>query len=142
MANDLFQNSYLKKHSFYFFEEQFFQKQILILENNLRTSQEQSQACCPTEHKKKVFRLSILKIIKTKTSEQSLTVTYLLLHLYLGEVLKRFATTYFEMSWLERFLKFNRREVCIHPGSIHLSNLFIYYTLDSQVCFLPAREFA
>ena len=33
---------------------------------NLRTRQEQIQACCPIEHKRKVFRLAVLKIIRVQ----------------------------------------------------------------------------
>ena len=50
----------------------------LILAKKLRASLEQSQACCPTKHKKKVSRLAIRK--QTKTSEQGLAVTYIVLH--------------------------------------------------------------
>ena len=38
----------------------------MILAKKLRTSQEQSKACCPAEHKKKVSTLGILKILRTK----------------------------------------------------------------------------
>ena len=34
----------------------------LIWEKNLGTALEQSQACCPTEHKNKVSRLAIHKL--------------------------------------------------------------------------------
>ena len=40
----------------------------------LRTSLEQSQACCPTEHKNKVSRLAILKIIRAKQSKAWLSL--------------------------------------------------------------------
>ena len=39
---------------------------ILILTKNLRTSLEQSQTYFPAEYRKKVFRLTILKISRTK----------------------------------------------------------------------------
>ena len=50
----------------------------LILAKNLRTSSEQITMCCPTEHKNKLSRLAIVKIIGTdEQSEQSLAVTIL-----------------------------------------------------------------
>ena len=38
----------------------------MVLVKNLRTSSEQSQACCPTEHKNKASRLEISEIIRTE----------------------------------------------------------------------------
>ena len=38
----------------------------LVLAKNLRTSSEQSQACYSAEHKNKVPRLAISKIIRTE----------------------------------------------------------------------------
>ena len=38
----------------------------MVLVKNLRTSSEQSQACCPTEDKNKASRLEISEIIRTE----------------------------------------------------------------------------
>ena len=45
-------------HSFFFIRTK-----ALVLVKNLRISLEQSQACCPAEHKNKGFRLAISKIM-------------------------------------------------------------------------------
>ena len=50
----------------FFYKSNFIRRKALIFEKKLRTSWEQSQAYCPTEHKNKALRLVILKIIRTK----------------------------------------------------------------------------
>ena len=49
-----------------FYKKNSFIRIALILEKKLRKSEEQRQACCPIEHKNKVFRLAILKIIRAQ----------------------------------------------------------------------------
>ena len=44
----------------FFYKNNFIRTKALILAKNLRTSSEQSQACCPTEHKNKVSRTKCL----------------------------------------------------------------------------------
>ena len=58
--------SLLQKYTLFFYKNNFASTKALILANNSRTSQEQSHNCCPTEHKNKMPRLAILKIIRTK----------------------------------------------------------------------------
>ena len=55
----------IKLHSF-FYKGNLIKTKALVLTKNLRTNQEQSQACCPAEHKNKVSRLAISKIIRTE----------------------------------------------------------------------------
>ena len=57
--------------TFFFYKNNFIRTKVLILAKNLRTSQEQSQACCPTEHKNKVSRLAIYKIIRTRHEKRA-----------------------------------------------------------------------
>ena len=53
-----------------FLQEQFYKNKSLgFFAENLRTNKEQNQACCSTEHKNKVSKLAIAKIIRA-TSEQ------------------------------------------------------------------------
>ena len=66
-------------HSFLFYNNNFILTKALVLAKNVRTSLEQSHACCPEEHKNRRSRIAISKIIRT-TSEQSLAVTYIVLH--------------------------------------------------------------
>ena len=47
----------------------------MVLVKNLRTSSEQSQACCPTEHKNKASRLEISEIITSVFKGQNLLST-------------------------------------------------------------------
>ena len=55
----------LKVH--FFLQQQFYKDKSLDFgKKKFRRSQEQSQACCPTEQKNKVSRLPILKILRTK----------------------------------------------------------------------------
>ena len=49
-----------------FYKNNFLRAKFLVLVKNLRTNEEQSQACCPAGHKNKVSRLAISKIIKTE----------------------------------------------------------------------------
>ena len=51
----------------------------MILEKTLTASSKQSWFCYPTEHKNKVSRLAIPKKW-SKTSEQSMAITYIVLH--------------------------------------------------------------
>ena len=58
--------SEFKRITLFYYKNNFVRTKALIVAKNLRTSSEQSQACCSTEHKSKVSRLAILKIIRTK----------------------------------------------------------------------------
>ena len=53
-----------KAYSFLY--QQFYKNKSLVFGKKLRKSQEQNQACCPTEHKNKVPRLAILKLLRIK----------------------------------------------------------------------------
>ena len=64
-------------HSF-FYKDNFIRTKALVLVKNLRTSQEQSQACCPAEHENKVSRLAVSKIIRAEHQNR----TWLPLMLY------------------------------------------------------------
>ena len=44
------------KYTLFFKKKQFYKNKRLILRKKLKTSQEQNQACCHTEHKNKVSR--------------------------------------------------------------------------------------
>ena len=62
---------------FFFYESNFMKTKPLILAK--KTKNKTKNKVTHAEHKRKVSRLVILKI-KNKTSEQSLAVTYIVLH--------------------------------------------------------------
>ena len=57
--------TFVYKHSF-IYKNNFIRTKALVLAKNLRTNQEQSQACCPAEHKNKVSKFAISKIIRAE----------------------------------------------------------------------------
>ena len=95
-------------HSFCY-ERNFIRAKVLILARNLRTSEEESQACCPTEQKNKVSSLAILKIIRTKHQNRA----WLSLILYCMQTSSTLTTPSFLMT-------------TSYSKIIHLSNLFVY----------------
>ena len=82
-------------HSFCY-ERNFIRAKVLILARNLRTSEEESQACCPTEQKNKVSSLAILKIIRTKHQNRA----WLSLILYCMQTSSTLTTPSFSFSKL------------------------------------------
>ena len=58
---------WVKHYTLFFLQEQFYKNKSLGFGKKL----EQNQACCPTEHNKKVSRTAILKIITTKHQNRS-----------------------------------------------------------------------
>ena len=65
-----------------FLSKQFYKNECLILPKK-RTSQEQRQASCPIEHKNKVSRFAILKIIRTQNIGTETDCTYIVRRLVL-----------------------------------------------------------
>ena len=78
------------------YERNFIRAKVLILARNLRTSEEESQACCPTEQKNEVSSLAILKIIRTKHQNRA----WLSLILYCMQTSSTLTTPSFSFSKL------------------------------------------
>ena len=92
----------------------FIKTKALILAKNLRTSLEQSQACCVTEHKNSVARLVILKITRTKYQNRA----------WLSFILCCMQTNFKIAKVFNGYIPYSK--------NMHLSNLFVYYTLGSS----------